>query len=255
MMDNYLDPTVTHPGLFLFNKDNSTMLEELSAMQLLPVNLIYADMMFKDNVNLGWISDCYEALYDTGSIYIHTDQHSVAEVKLELDRVFGKENFVNWIIWNYDWGGRPKNAYGRKHDDILWYSKSKNYKFYPERVQIPKKTAKTGFNKSGRTTKTPTDVWDHIGNFHTMSKERVKLPSGTNIPWQKPKVLLEQVILPCTDEFDTVLDPFMGTGTTGYVAFENWRYFAGFEYNPEIFEIARARLFALQNHMNGVVNE
>ena len=122
----------------LFCSDNINVMNILAGNKI-KVDLIYADMMYED-LNFDWINPCHALLKETGSIFIQTDYRSVAELKIYLDNLFGKSNFQNWIIWPYDWGGRSKRRFGRKHDDILWYSKSEEYKFYPERVSIPKKT-------------------------------------------------------------------------------------------------------------------
>jgi site-specific DNA-methyltransferase (adenine-specific) len=200
-------------------------------------DLVYADMMYNDFGFDRWLPDCREALKRTGSIFVQTDHRSVAELKLYMDELFGKENFVNWIIWPYDWGGRPKNAFGRKHDDILWYSKTGTYGFYPESVQIPKKTAGTKLNPSGRTGKLPTDVWQDIGNFHTMATERVR-----GVKWQKPERLIRRIILSTTIKGDQILDPFAGSGTTSVVAIKEGRKSVGIEIDPDIWKIAVERL-------------
>lgn len=200
-------------------------------------DLVYADMMYDDLDFDRWIPVCQKLLKDTGSIFIQTDYRSVAELKIYMDDLFGKENFVNWIIWPYDWGGRPKNAFGRKHDDILFYSKTGNYKFFGETVSIPKTTISSGLNPSGRTHKIPTDVWGDIGNFHTLDAERI-----SGVKWQKPERLIQRIVLSVTEEFDLVLDPFMGGGTTGAVCRDLNRDFVGIEIDEEIYGLAKARL-------------
>ncbi len=224
----------------LFCSDNINVMNILAGNKI-KVDLIYADMMY-DELDFSWIDSCYKLLKETSSIFIQTDYRSVAELKIYLDNLFGKENFQNWIIWPYDWGGRSKRRFGRKHDDILWYSKSEEYKFYPERISIPKKTLSAGFNPSGRSTKIPTDVWEDIGNFHTMSKERVKGKDGKSIHWQKPLRLMDRIILSTTDEEDIVLDPFLGTGSTAISALRNNRNFYGIENNPAMLGIAKRRI-------------
>ncbi len=201
------------------------------------VDLVYADMIYDDFDFDRWLPSCRELLKNTGSIFVQTDYRSVAELKLYMDNLFGKKNFVNWIIWPYDWGGRPKNAFGRKHDDILWYAKSSDYAFYPENVQIPKKTTGDTLNPSGRNTKTPTDVWTDIGNFHTMSSERI-----SNVKWQKPERLVRRIVEAVTKEGDTVFDPFVGSGTTIAVAMKTGRRSVGCEIDGEIAKSASGRL-------------
>ena len=110
---------------------------------------------------------------------------------------------------------------------------------------IPKKTAGTKFNKNGNPNQIATDVWtseNGIGNFHTMSKERVKGEDGKNIHWQKPLNLMERIILPTTDENDLVLDPFMGTGSTAMTCIKNNRNFIGIENDEKIYNLAKLRL-------------
>ena len=192
----------------LLNIDNAMYLR-LEAREENKYDLIYADMMYDDFNFDRWIPVCKDLLSETGSIFIQTDYRSVAELKLYMDNLFGKNNFRNWIIWPYDWGGRSKFAFGRKHDDILWYAKTVHYKFFPTNVEIPKKTAGTAFDAKGTGKKLPTDVWNDIGNFHTMSAERI---SGVN--WQKPERLIRRIVLATTEVGDLVLDPYMGSGTT-----------------------------------------
>lgn len=207
------------------------------------VDLVYADMIF-DNYSFGWIDLCYEVLKPTGSLWIHTDQRSVAEVRLYVDTIFAGSGYLNnWIIWPYDWGGRPKNAFGRKHDDLLWYVKSPDFKFYPKRVAIPKVTAGSpGLNPSGRTWKVPTDVWSDIGNFLTTSPERVKDENGVCIPWQKPERLLDRIVKATTDKEDLVLDPFLGTGTLAVVCKKLGRSIIAFEIDPVMIDVAVGRI-------------
>ncbi len=206
-------------------------------------DLIYADMIYDDLNFDRWLPRCRDALKTTGSIFVQTDQRSVAPLKLYMDELFGADNFVNWIIWPYDWGGRPKNAFGRKHDDLLWYAKTGDYKFFANNVQIPKKTTGRGFNPSGRTTKTPTDVWMDIGNFHTMSTERV-----SGVEWQKPERLVQRVVEAVTEEGDLVFDPFAGSGTTISVCAKLGRNSVGCEINKSIWDRAVERI-------DGVVSE
>lgn len=225
----------------LYNKDNKEILREF-AKSGRKFNLIYCDMMY-DNLDFKWIDICQPLLEDTGSIFVQTDQRSVAQLKLHLDKTFGEICFRNWIIWPYNWGGRGRRNFAKKHDDILWYSQTNDYKFFPERVSIPKVTAKSKqFNPSGRETQIPTDVWSDIGNFHTTSKERIRNESGVSIKWQKPTRLLDRIILSTTDEGDWVLDPFMGTSSTGVSCLRNNRHFVGIEWDKRIYNIAEKRI-------------
>lgn len=204
-------------------------------------NCIYADCIYESE-DFRWLSYCRELLMENGIFFVQTDYHTVAEYKLVLDHLYGKQNFVNWLIYIQEWGGTSKRFFPRKHDDILMYSKSPYYKFYPDRIQIEKKTKGTAFDKKGTGLKTPCDVFYDLGNFSTIAKERVKDSEGRNIQWQKPLKLMERLFLPVTDENEWVLDPFMGTGSTGEWCKQNNRNFVGIELNKEIFKIAWERL-------------
>ncbi len=218
------------------------------------IDCVYADMIY-ENDNFTWVVEAVKTLKKNGVLIIQTDYHSVAELKVFLDSLGKvktdiKLTFVNWLIYKQEWGGTSKKSFPHKHDDILIYSRGSEWKFYPERIQIPKKTAGTAFDVKGTGLKTPcsvfdnfaSDVQDDLGNFSTMSKERVKGPDGKNIRWQKPLKLMERLLLPFTDVGDTVLDPFMGSGTTGLWCKQNNRNFIGIELDKAIFELASKRL-------------
>ena len=200
---------------------------------------IYADCIY-ESLDFTWINFCYDLLKSNGIIFIQTDYHSVYEMKLFLDNLFGKENFINHLIYKQEWGGASKRFFPKKHDDILFYTKGKDYKFYADRIRIPKVTAGTALDKNGGL-KIPCDVFDDLGNFSTISKERIKL-NNKNIQWQKPLKLINRLLLPTTDEGDLVLDPFMGSGTTGVWCKQNNRDFIGIEVDEKIFSIAEERI-------------
>lgn len=231
----------------LFNADNNLVISThfLDHMyydpRLASFDVIYADCIYESS-NFEWVYNCYHALNDNGIFYVQTDYHTVANYKILLDDIYGEDNFLNWLIYKQEWGGTSKRFFPRKHDDILMYAKGKDYKFYPERIQIPKVTAGTAFDKKGTGLKTPCDVFDDLGNFSTVSKERIKGVDGKNIQWQKPLKLMDRLLLSTTDEGDNVLDPFMGTGTTGVWCMRNNRNFYGVELDKEIYDIAIERL-------------
>lgn len=239
----------------LYNASNTDVLQNVLKVGTLwtPIktyNVIYADCIYGSD-DFEWLYYCYDALDDNGIFFVQTDYHTVAEYKTQLDALYGKSNFINWLITIQEWGGTSKRFFPRKHDDILMYAKGKDYKFYPERIQIDKVTKGTNFDKKGTGLKTPCDVFYDLGNFSTMSKERIKGMDGKNIQWQKPLKLMERLLLPTTDEGDSVLDPFMGTGTTGVWCVENYRNFDGIEINEEIFEIAKERIIESMYKMLG----
>ena len=224
----------------LFMGNNQTVLNKLW-MDAVYVDAIYADCIFEEQ-NFTWIAEAHRILKPNGVFFVQTDYHSVYTMKLFCDKIFGADNFINHLIYIQEWGGVPKRAFPRKHDDILFYAKGDEYKWYPERIQIPKATAGTAFDKKGTGMKTPCDVFYDLGNFSTMSKERIKGNDGKNMQWQKPLKLINRLLLPTTSMGDVVLDPFLGTGTTGVWSVMNNRDFIGIEEKPEILEIARERI-------------
>ncbi len=210
--------------------------DNLHVMRQLPsesVDLIYIDPPFFSNrvYNVIWgdeheersFSDIWEGgldgyliwlnarLYEmkrllkpTGSIYVHCDWHASHYIKVEMDKTFGYERFLNEIIWQYGLGGSSPKLYSKKHDIILFYSKTNSWKFSKPMVRATS-------NKMKGKMKGATDVWD-IPTINNMAKERVGYPT------QKPEALLERIIRASSDPGDIVLDTFAGGGTTGVVA-------------------------------------
>jgi site-specific DNA-methyltransferase (adenine-specific) len=230
----------------IYNEDNNTLLFKLNEENIL-FDVIYGDPIY-ESFDFHWVRACYELLKYNGIFFVQTDYHTAAEYKIYLDILFGKENFINWLIVLQEWGGTSKRFFPRKHDDILMYAKGKDYKFYPERIQIPKITAGSSFDKKGTGQKTPCDVFCDLGNFSTTAKERVKGIDGKNIRWQKPQKLYERILRICTDSNDEILDPYMGSGSLGvYCNRNNLNYF-GIEKDLEIFKIAK-RNIELNSHI------
>lgn len=223
----------------LYKNDSRELLYYL--IPELKVDVIYGDPVYEDT-DFSWASPCWHMLKYTGIFYLQTDYHTVAEWKIYLDNLFGKENLVNWISVEFDWGGRSRRSFAKKTDFILMYSKGKDYKFYPERVEILKATAGTKLDKKGTGLKIPTDFWKDM-SFSTLAKERVKGKDGKNIRWQKSIKLMSRLFLPVTDENDWILDPFLGSGTSGAWCRDNNRNFVGIENDPEVFSIAKSRIF------------
>jgi len=204
-------------------------------------DLVYADCIY-EREDLFWVYKYWNTVKPGGIFMIQTDYHTVALYKMLLDCL---GTMVNWCIYLNEWGGTAKDRFTRKHDDILIYCKGKEWKWYPDRIQIEKKTAGTAFDKKGTGQKTPCDVfYDHV-SFSTMSNERVKLEDGKGIQWQKPMWLAERLLLPFTDEGDFVLDPFMGSGTFGEWCVRNNRNYTGIELDPEVFKLAEKRIHGI----------
>ena len=180
-----------------------------------------------------------ELLSDQGSIYVHIDWHVGHYVKILLDDIFGKENFLNEIVWSYGAGGNPQKFYPRKHDSIYWFKKSTDTYFYTNdkvmRVPYDKSTLDMHFKKidengrryrkqtvNGRDYityadigKLVTDVWTDVGAQNATSPLS---PEYTNYATQKPEKLLERIIKASSNENSIVLDVFGGSGTTAAVA-------------------------------------
>jgi DNA modification methylase len=160
-----------------------------------------------------------ELLSETGSIYVHIDWRVVAFIRCLMDEIFGKDNFQNENIWAYKTQGATKRRYSRKHDNILFYSKSQSwiFNYQTERSYMQHKY---GFDKDdfkideeGRQYRDTIvrDVWEisaiQSGTYENLGYET-----------QKPEALLERMILSSTNEGDLIADFFNGSGTTGAVA-------------------------------------
>lgn len=150
------------------------------------------------------LRECHRVLKDTGSFYLHCDYRANAEFRKLLNKIFGRKNFQNEIIWHYGLGGSSPKRWARKHDTIFFYSKGKEWNFDPVMIPATSQRMKGELKKSD-------DVWD-IPSINNMSKERLGYPT------QKPESLLELIIEASSNEGDIILDPMAGGGTTPAVA-------------------------------------
>ena len=172
-----------------------------------------------------------------GSLYFHIDYREVHYCKILLDEIFGRECFLNEIIWAYDYGARTKRKWPAKHDNILWYAKDPgNYVFnYDQLDRIPYMApGLVGPEKAARG-KTPTDVWWHT-IVSTNGQEK------TGYPTQKPLGILKRIIDASSNPGDTVLDFFAGSGATGAAAAELGRNFILIDDNAEAIAVMKKRL-------------
>ena len=185
-------------------------------------------------------------LAPTGTLYLHVDYREAHYCKLLLDELFGRECFLNEIIWAYDYGGRPKRRWPAKHDTILVYVKDRRrYVFDAEAVDREPYMAPglVGAEKAARG-KAPTDTW-----WHTIVS-----PTGaekTGYPTQKPEAIVRRMVQASTRPGDWCLDPFAGSGTLGAVARKLARRFVLIDSNPEAVDVARRRLRAAGERGNG----
>ena len=172
-----------------------------------------------------------------GTLYFHIDYREAHHCKLLLDEIFGREGFLNEIIWAYDYGARAKRRWPAKHDTIFVYVKDPaNYYFNSELVDrepymapglvTPVKAARG---------KLPTDVWWHT-IVPTNGHEK------TGYPTQKPEGILRRIVQASTRPGDRCLDFFAGSGTLGAVAAQLGRRYVLIDSNPEAVRIMRARL-------------
>ncbi len=262
----------------LFFGDNLHIMRQLPSKS---IDLFYLDppffsgrnynVIFGDNNEVRSFSDIWEGgmpgyliwlnarlyemkrlLKDTGSIYVHLDWHASHYVKVEMDKIFGVDNFKNEIIWCYGGYVHNKNSYNKKHDTILFYSKTDNWIFNANEIleelsESAKKKYKLkdengyyrirGRNLKDSHLKHTTDLtpeiekkypdlvyrqylgdgklpsdWFFMDFINQVAKERIGYPT------QKPEELLERIILSSSNEGDVVMDPFIGGGTTAAVA-------------------------------------
>lgn len=175
-------------------------------------------------------------LADDGSLYVHLDYREVHYVKVLLDEIFGRDCFVNEVIWAWDYGARSKKRWPTKHDNILFYVKDPDAYFFDiEAVdRIPYMApGLVGPEKASRG-KLPTDTW-----WHTIVS-----PTGrekTGYPTQKPIGVVERIVRASSRPGDLVLDFFAGSGTTGAAALKHGRRFLLVDENPAAIEVMGKR--------------
>ncbi len=181
-------------------------------------------------------------LTDDGSLYFHIDYREVHYCKILLDQIFGRESFLNEIIWAYDYGARTKKKWPAKHDNILWYAKDpERYIFnYEEIERIPYMAPGLVGPEKAKRGKTPTDTW-----WNTIVSPNGKEKTG--YPTQKPLSIIRRIVLASSNPGDMVMDFFAGSGTLGEAALELGRNFILADSNPEAIEVMKKRLLKYPN--------
>jgi site-specific DNA-methyltransferase (adenine-specific) len=172
-----------------------------------------------------------------GTLYFHVDYREAHHCKLLLDEIFGRECFLNEIIWAYDYGARARRRWPAKHDTILVYVRDpRRYHFDSEQVDREPYMAPglVTAEKAARG-KLPTDVWWHT-IVPTNGAEK------TGYPTQKPEGILRRMVSASTRPGDWCLDCFAGSGTLGAVAAQLGRRYVLIDCNPQAVEVMRARL-------------
>ncbi|MFC4222271.1 DNA-methyltransferase [Lysinibacter cavernae] len=181
--------------------------------------------------------EAWRLLTDDGTLYVHLDYREAHYAKVLLDALFGRDSFLNEIIWAYDYGAKSKNRWPTKHDTILVYVKNpKTYYFDSTTVdREPYMAPGLVTPAKAKKGKLPTDVW-----WHTIVSPTGKEKTG--YPTQKPMGILRRIIQASSREGDLVLDFFAGSGTTGAVAAKLKRRFLLMDQNPEAITVMRSRL-------------
>jgi site-specific DNA-methyltransferase (adenine-specific) len=189
---------------------------------------------------------CRDLLDDQGTLYLHLDYREAHYAKVLLDHLFGRDCFLNEIIWAYDYGGKPKRRWPAKHDTILVYVRDRDrYLFDSESVErepymapglvTPEKAARG---------KLPTDVWWHTIVSPTGSEK-------TGYPTQKPEGVLRRVVQASSGPGDLIGDFFAGSGTLGAVAQQLDRRFVLIDSSPEAVAVMERRLGVAAEQLTG----
>jgi DNA modification methylase len=231
--------------------------------------------------------EMWRVLKKTGSIYVHCDWHASHYIKSEMDKIFGYENFINEIIWCYEIGGRvSKSAYGRRHDTILFYSKTGDHIFNWDKVldawdeeskaKFKYEDEKGKYRLIGRFLKDSPikghrDVSPEWEKTHPELVQRYYLKKGKSqvdfwnispinqvaperigYPTQKPEEMLDRIIKASSKDGDVVADFFCGGGTTCAVAMKLNRRFIGCDSSRVAIAVTLDRLVKIGEEMSGV---
>jgi len=255
----------------VFCSDN---LELMKTIESNTIDLIYCDILYGTGRNFGdyqdlkpirseieahyipRIEEMHRILKTTGSIYLQMDTRINHWMRCIMDDVFGYKNFRNEISWCYNSQGKTTKQWNKKHDVILYYTKSEDWVFNSDIVKdsisdltyrrFQKEIDKYGYYtvlKNGKRTQytladgsLPKDWFEDVTYISRDNKEL------TGYPTQKPKELIKRLILASTNEGDLVADFYMGSGTTAVVCKELNRNFIGCDVNPRAVEITLQRL-------------
>lgn len=188
--------------------------------------------------------EMHRVLKPTGTLYLHLDGRWVHDVKILLDDIFGRKCFLNEVIWSYDFGGRGKRCWPKKHDTILVYTRNHDQHVFnwddvdrlPYSAPEMQRVGRSADDANERISrgKVPTDVWQ-MSIVGTNSNERIGYPN------QKPMKLVERIILASSNPGDVVLDVFAGSGTTGAASIKHGRQFIMCDCNPKAIEMMQKR--------------
>ena len=180
--------------------------------------------------------EAHRVMASNATLYFHIDYREVHYCKVMLDGIFGRGNFLNEVIWAYDYGARTRRRWPAKHDNILVYARdATNYVFNHDALdRIPYMAPGLVTAEKAARGKTPTDVWWQT-IVPTNSRER------TGYPTQKPVAILNRIVAASSLPGDTVLDFFAGSGTTGVAAHAAGRRFVLCDESADAIEVAARR--------------
>ena len=183
------------------------------------------------------LEEAHRVLADDGTLYFHIDYREVHYCKVLLDQIFGRECFLNEIIWAYDYGARTTKKWPPKHDNILVYVKNPdNYVFNVDEIErIPYMAPGLVGQEKATRGKLPTDTW-----WHTIVSPTGKEKTG--YPTQKPLGIIKRIIQASSRPGDVVLDFFAGSGTVGEAAYLLGRRFILIDENIEAINVMAKRL-------------
>ena len=187
------------------------------------------------------LQEMYRLLKPTGSLYLHCDPTMSHYLKLLLDAIFGRNKFQNEIIWTYGLGGSSWKRYSRKHDVILFYTKSDDYHF--EKPLEPATSQRMKGEMKGLR-----DVWVDIPSINNQAAERQGYPT------QKPLELLQRIVRASSDSEQIVFDPFCGCATTLVAADDLTRDWIGIDISPVAARLTKKRIQDRQGLFKQVVH-
>ncbi len=250
----------------LIHSENFQALNTLLPKYRNQIDLIYIDPPFNTGSDFDYIDKfqdstwltlmdnrirlAYELLSKKGSFYLHLDHNADYLGRFLLNEIFGKENFISNIIWNYSWGVRTESRWNRKHDNILMSTKTESFIFNVNDVLEERKISESTLQRlkykgalitdgnKGRGKEEnalPSDVW-YIATINGMATEK------TNFQTQKPEKLLERIIKASSNENSYVLDFFVGSGTTIATAHKLKRKWIGVEMGDHFESIVLPRM-------------
>ncbi len=217
------------------------------------------------------LSEIKRILKTDGAVFLHCDRYASHNLRAVLDEIFGEENFQSEIIWSYKRWSNSKKGLLNAHQNIYFYSKSKNFKFnqfytdYSPSTNIDQILQERARNSKGKSEYKKdsdgnvvlatekkgvplSDVWE-IPFLNPKAKERCGYPT------QKPVKLIQRIIELVTDENDLVLDPFCGSGTTCIAAKSLHRNYIGIDKNPDAITLSEKRLSDMVISESGVLSK